>query len=162
MTTHRAHVLELSIRRMTALMSGTAVSMQGRISIIQCYGRQMTLWEEQWAMSSQSNCHINKVTLNSVSACVSAPQSAGRWHREVSMECCSFIVTCVEIFSESCLHLQLHISWHLTQNTMDIRKYETVQMNSLIKLLFSGVKAFQNHYAQKWYVKVLLISPQSV
>lgn len=96
MTNHGARVLELSIPRMTALMSGTAVSMQGRISIRQCYGRQMTLWEEQWA--ALCNCQINKVTMNSVSTGVSAPQSAGLWQGKVSMGCCSLIVTGMEIF----------------------------------------------------------------
>lgn len=33
--------------KLTALMCGTAVSVQGRICVIQCYGRRVTPWEEQ-------------------------------------------------------------------------------------------------------------------
>lgn len=50
-------------------------SVRGGISIISCYGRQMTLWEEQWAASSLFDCQINKVAMNFMST----RQSAWRW-----------------------------------------------------------------------------------
>lgn len=86
-------------------------SVRGGISIISCYGRQMTLWEEQWAASSLFDCQINKVAMNFVSTWQSAWRQQGRPLRGEGRGRGGAAVwlnygVCMEIFQTSCLHLK--------------------------------------------------------